>query len=164
MLTALDRDKKKADALRLAVPGAARVAAGDATRPQRWWDGEAFDAVVLDVPCSATGILRARPEVKHQQDEASVAALCAQQAAMLRSLWPLLRPGGHLLYMTCSLLRAENEAPVRAFVREQRDAKATMLEAPPSDAATAHRTPLGITFFPSDAHQGGYVALLQKKS
>jgi len=117
MLTSLDRDAKKVAALRLAVPRASRVCAGDATRPQAWWDGVLYDAVILDVPCSATGILRSRPEAKHQQDAQSLAQLEQTQAAMLRALWPLLRPGGTLLYMTCSLLRAENDTPVSTFVR-----------------------------------------------
>ena len=102
-------------------------------------------------------------QVKHQQDERSVKALCAQQRRLLLSLWPLLRPGDHLLYMTCSLLRAENEAPLRAFVKEHGDARVLRLEEPDRSVASAHRAQLGVTFFPSDAHQGGYVALLRKR-
>ena len=76
---------------------------------------------MLDAPCSATGILRSKPEVKHHQDEASVAGLVEVQARMLPALWSLLRPGGALLYMTCSLLRAENESVVASFVDAHAD-------------------------------------------
>ena len=122
-LTSLDRNAKKVAALRLAVPRASRVCAGDATRPRAWWDGVPYDAVILDVPCSATGILRSRPEAKHQQDAQSLAQLEQTQATLLRALWPLLRPGGTLLYMTCSLLRAENDTPVSTFVRQHGQAR-----------------------------------------
>ena len=101
-----------------------------------------------------------KPEVKHHQDEASVAGLVEVQARMLPALWSLLRPGGALLYMTCSLLRAENDSIVASFVDAHADAAVRPLAPPP--AAAAHATATGVTFFPSHAHAGGYVALLRK--
>ena len=165
-ITALDRSARKVRELERRLPSgdgegsAHRVACGDAAEPGGWWDGEPFDAIVLDAPCSATGILRSKPEVKHHQDEASVAGLVEVQARMLPALWSLLRPGGALLYMTCSLLRAENDSIVASFVDAHADAAVRPLAPPP--AAAAHATATGVTFFPSHAHAGGYVALLRK--
>ena len=164
-ITALDRSARKVRELQRRLPAsdgsALRVACGDAVEPGGWWDGEQFDAIVLDAPCSATGILRTKPEVKHHQTPDSVADLAALQARMLPALWRLLRPGGSLVYMTCSLLRRENDDIVANFVGEHPDAAATTPAPPPR--AAAHGTEHGVTFFPSHGHQGGYVSLLEKR-
>tara|TARA_B110001452_G_scaffold264562_2_gene267755 strand:+ start:706 stop:2106 length:1401 start_codon:yes stop_codon:yes gene_type:complete len=163
-LTAIDRNPRKVDELKRAgLPpdsDRVRIDCGDATEPRGWWDGELYDAIVLDVPCSGTGVLRAKPEVKHHQDPQSVVALCATQRRMLHALWPLLRPGGTLLYMSCSLLRSENDDAVGDFLRTTRDAAVTRIT-PPS-GAVAHRTSFGVLFCPSKTHQGGFVSVLNK--
>ena len=118
-LTALDSDPERLARVtdNLARLGlAATVVAGDASKPEEWWDGERFDAILLDAPCSATGVIRRHPDIKLLRREADIAELCALQGQMIEALWPLLAPGGRLLYVTCSVLAAENDEVVRGFL------------------------------------------------
>lgn len=118
-LTALD---VSAERLRLVAGNLARLGlearlqAGDATAPETWWDGRPFDRILIDAPCSATGVIRRHPDIKFLRRATDIPALAARQAQMLGKLRPLLRPGGRLLYSTCSLLRAENSAVVSNFL------------------------------------------------
>jgi len=98
--------------------------AADAMRPAFWADGQSFDAILLDAPCSATGIIRRQPDVKWHRRAEDVPALVAQQAQMLDALWTVLKPGGRLLYATCSILKAENEKQIAAFLQRAADAEA----------------------------------------
>jgi 16S rRNA (cytosine967-C5)-methyltransferase len=140
-----------------------RVVCADATQPEAWWDGRPFGAIMLDAPCTGSGILRTRPEAKLRQSEASLALLQGQQLALLRATWPLLAEGGELLYTTCSVLAGENQGVLAEFVAGEPSAIPAAL-APPTraDGAACAASPEGITFFPSAAHQGGFVALLRK--
>jgi len=88
----------------------ATVCAGDATTPAAWWDGRPFDRILVDAPCSATGVIRRHPDIKFLRRPGDVAGFATRQRLLLERLWPLLAPGGRLLYSTCSLLRAENQA------------------------------------------------------
>src|SRR5690606_15697056 len=88
----------------------------DAAAPVDWWGGYPFDAILVDAPCSATGIVRRQPDVLLHRREADIAALAVTQSDLLDALWPLLAPGGTLLYATCSILRAENAGQVEAFL------------------------------------------------
>ena len=131
-LVALDIDearlrKVRATFARLGVGADARLLAADATDTAAWWDREPFDAILLDAPCSATGIIRRQPDVLLHRRERDVDALVALQARLLDALWPLLAPGGVLLYATCSILKAENEAQVAAFLARTPDAAAVAL-------------------------------------
>ncbi|BAO84209.1 tRNA and rRNA cytosine-C5-methylase [Serpentinimonas maccroryi] len=101
----------------------AQVRCGDAADPGPWWDGQPFDAILLDAPCSASGIVRRHPDVLWLRRPTDIAQLAAQQRRLLEALWPLLRPGGHLLYATCSVFVAEGEGVVQAFVQQQSDAQ-----------------------------------------
>jgi 16S rRNA (cytosine967-C5)-methyltransferase len=93
----------------------AEVRTADAGEPGYWWDGQLFDAILLDAPCTASGVVRRHPDVRWLRRETDVAQLADEQKRLLTALWPLLKPGGHLVYCTCSIFRAEGEAQIAAF-------------------------------------------------
>jgi 16S rRNA (cytosine967-C5)-methyltransferase len=115
---AVDRDAARltrvADNLRR-LTLTARLVAGDATTPASWWDGRPFDRILLDAPCSALGVIRRHPDIKVLRRPKDVDRAQALQAELLRALWPLLAPGGLLVYATCTVLRRENEQQIAAF-------------------------------------------------
>lgn len=154
---ALDVDAKRLERVRALVaslrPSLARfeAKAADAAEPARWHDGRAFDAILLDAPCSATGILRRQPDIKAHRREDDIAALAATQARLLEALWPLLAPGGVLLYATCSVLREENDRQVASFITRHPDAR---LE--PLDACFGHDTGHGTQRFPGEDGGDGF--------
>jgi 16S rRNA (cytosine967-C5)-methyltransferase len=128
-LTALDVDPARCERIhetlgRLGLQ--ARVVAADAAQPSAWWDGEPFDAILLDAPCTASGIVRRHPDVRWLRRPDDVAALAGQQASLLHALWPLLKPGGRLLYATCSLFKAEGEQQIDAFLQRLGPAQARL--------------------------------------
>lgn len=134
VLTALDVDAARLARVgeglaRLGLAEGVRLLPADATRNADWWDGQPYDAILLDAPCSATGILRRQPDIKWHRREADVAALAALQARLLDALWPTLKPGGRLLYATCSVLREENAQQVEAFLARTPDASTVPLDA-----------------------------------
>ncbi|UCH53679.1 MAG: 16S rRNA (cytosine(967)-C(5))-methyltransferase RsmB [Pseudomonadota bacterium] len=94
----------------------ADVVIGDATRPRDWWDGCAFARILLDAPCSASGVIRRHPDIKLRRRPEDLARLTATQSMLLDRLWPLLEPGGKLLYVTCSVLACENVEQIEAFL------------------------------------------------
>ena len=100
----------------------ARVVTGDASRPADWWDGVPFDAILLDAPCTASGIVRRHPDVPWLRRESDIAQLAVVQDRLLRTLWPLLKPGGHLLYCTCSVFRSEGSGQIQTFLAHNTDA------------------------------------------
>ena len=101
----------------------ATVLAADASKPKEWWDGKPFDRILLDAPCSASGVIRRHPDIKLLRRESDIESLASRQAAMLEALWPLLEPSGRLLYVTCSVLAAENDAIVGDFLARHADAR-----------------------------------------
>lgn len=142
---------------RLGLP--AHVLAADATRPDAWWDGRAFDAILVDAPCSATGILRRQPDILLHRRAEDVAALVELQARMLDALWPTLAPGGTLVYATCSILRDENDRQVAAFLQRTPDAELVAL-----DAAFGRDTGFGHQRLPGeDDMDGFFYARLRKR-
>jgi 16S rRNA (cytosine967-C5)-methyltransferase len=94
-----------------------RLQTADARAPRSWWDGQPFDAILLDAPCTASGIVRRHPDVRWLRRAEDISALALTQAALLDALWPLLKPGGRLLYATCSLFRAEGQQQIDAFLQ-----------------------------------------------
>jgi len=124
-LLALDSDERRLPRIsenlaRLGLRAAAR--GGDAAQPQAWWDGKPFDRILIDAPCSATGIIRRQPDVKLHRRAGDIALLAAGQTRLLDALWPLLAPGGRLVYATCSVLEAENGGRIERFVAQHADA------------------------------------------
>ncbi len=101
----------------------ADVRCADAADTDQWWDGRAFDAILLDAPCTASGIVRRHPDVRWLRRESDISALAAVQQRLLERLWPLLKPGGRFLYATCSVFRAEGDEQVQAFVDRHPDAR-----------------------------------------
>jgi 16S rRNA (cytosine967-C5)-methyltransferase len=159
---ALDADARRARRMqdtfaRLRLDIDART--GDATRPQGWWDGTPFDAILIDAPCSATGIVRRQPDVLLHRRETDIAALCGTQAQLLDALWPLLARGGALVYATCSILQAENAAQVEAFLA--RTADATLV---PLDAGFGHDTGAGRQRLPGEGGMDGFFCARLQKS
>ena len=141
----------------------ARTLAADASEPATWWDGRPFDAILLDAPCSAAGVVRRHPDVRWLRRPTDIAALAAQQARLLDALWPLLAPGGRLLYCTCSVFKAEGVHQIDAFLQRQPDAGRTA--SPPSPG---HLLPLpdneadGLVATAGTAADGFFYALLTK--
>jgi 16S rRNA (cytosine967-C5)-methyltransferase len=140
----------------------ATLQVGDAEQPEAWWDGRAFDRILLDVPCSATGVIRRHPDIKLLRRKQDIAALSARQAKLLDALWPLLAPGGRLVYASCSALRAENASVVGEFLQRQSGARDTTHEALreiaiDAPAGVGHRIPAGTADM-----DGFYYACLEK--
>ncbi|CAM3474502.1 16S rRNA (cytosine(967)-C(5))-methyltransferase RsmB [Paracidovorax anthurii] len=143
----------------------AQVLVADAGRPQDWWQdasgGEPFDAILLDAPCTASGIVRRHPDVRWLRRPSDIAQLAGQQARLLATLWPLLRPGGRLLYCTCSVFRAEGEDQVQAFLANNTDAD--LLPSPghllPAEPGNGGDVPENR----SGEHDGFFYALLGKR-
>ena len=163
VLTALDNDRERlarVDATfhRLQLRRHTTLQAADAVDLDAWWNGEAFDAVLLDVPCSATGILRRQPDIKWHRRESDLVALMATQDRLLDALWRVVRPGGRLLYATCSLLRAENSERVATFLARTSDATELPLDARYGRAANPGRQRMP----GEDGMDGFYYALLGK--
>ena len=156
-LTALDLDATRLGAIRqpLARLGLeARLLQADAGQPDRWWDGQPFDRVLLDAPCSASGIVRRHPDARWLRRPEDLARFAATQRRLLAALWQVLAPGGKLLYVTCSVFPEENAHVVRDWLSRSSDARLLPLEGFPA--------PDGV-LLPSGEHDGFFYALLHKR-
>ena len=131
------------------------IAQGDAARPADWWDGRPFDHILLDAPCSATGVIRHHPDIRLHRTPADIERVVASQARLLNALWPLLASGGKLLYVTCSILPEENALQMAAFLARQPDAQAWI---PAQAALKRHARPAGTGFqiLPGCADMDGF--------
>ena len=137
----------------------AHTVAADAGDVASWWDGQAFERILLDAPCSATGVIRRHPDIKVLRRDSDIAALQQEQARLLRALWQTLKPGGYLLYATCSILPEENSQQIAAFVAEYPDAQVL-----PLGDSWGHAMAFGRQILPGDAGMDGfYYALLRKQ-
>lgn len=129
----------------------ATLKAADAADTAAWWDGEPFDTILLDAPCSASGVVRRQPDVLLHRRPEDIAALTALQARLLDALWPTLKPGGALLYATCSILKDENEHQAAAFLARTPDAVAAAL-----DARFGHASGPGRQRLPGEEGRDGF--------
>ncbi len=140
----------------------ADVLCGDALQPQQWWDGEPYDRILVDAPCSATGVLRRHPDIRYLRRATDIETLQRTQQALLQALWKLLQPGGLLLYSTCSVLRAENDAVVAAFTAGETTARVLPLTAPVA-AQAAVPAVHGVHVLPGQQQSDGfYYALMER--
>ena len=129
---------------RLGLSASLKVA--DCSVTDRWWDGRPFDAILADVPCSASGVVRRHPDIKHLRRESDIRNFVHTQAAIVDALWPLLKPGGKLLYATCSVFLEENAAQIDAFLVRQAGVERLLEE----------------QLLPQEENDGFYYALLRK--
>ena len=161
---ALDVDAKRCERIeenldRLGLK--ARIIAADAAQPANWHDGQAFDGILLDAPCTASGIVRRHPDIPWLRRESDIAGLATQQKRLLDALWPLLKPGGAMLYCTCSAFKQEGSQQIEAFVAHNTTAQ--------SLPAPGHLLPLNGTVssgMPENSlgeHDGFFYALLRKQ-
>ncbi|MFT5393870.1 MAG: 16S rRNA (cytosine967-C5)-methyltransferase [Gammaproteobacteria bacterium] len=131
----------------------------DAAKPERWWDSEPYDRILLDAPCSATGTIRRHPDIKVLRQHRDIANNVKSQRRLLKALWPLLAPGGQLLYATCSVLHEENELQIATFLDEHADATAMNIEAKWGRLSGSGRQVL-----PGDDQMDGFFYALLSKS
>jgi len=164
-VTALDIDTRRCERIaqnlqRLGLN--ARIVIGDASAPADWWDGQPYDAILLDAPCTASGIVRRHPDVRWLRRPTDIAQLAQIQALQLEALWPLVRPGGRLLYCTCSVFRAEGDNQVQTFVTRHTDASIR-----PSPGHLLPQSGVQATGLPDNLpgdHDGFYYAMLEKSA
>lgn len=160
-LLALDVDQRRLNRVRetLARIGAqAEFRVADASDTQTWWNGESFDAVLLDAPCSATGIVRRQPDVLLHRRPEDLSSLVALQARLLDGLWKTVKPGGALLYATCSILKDENEQQISRFLARTADAQPQVL-----DACYGHAAGHGRQRLPGEQGMDGFFYALVRK-
>lgn len=139
----------------------AQVRAADAGQPGQWWDGELFDAILLDAPCTASGIVRRHPDVRWLRRPTDSRQLAQIQATLLETLWPLLKSGGRMLYCTCSVFKAEGDETVQAFLQRNTDA---LLQPSPGHLIPGQSpSGLSVEHNPLGEHDGFYYALLEKR-
>ena len=152
------RAQRIADNLqRLGLELECRVLTADASS-QDWWDGTAFDRILVDAPCSGTGVIRRHPDIKWLRKGDEIAALAQVQLNILTNLWQMLKPGGRLVYATCSIFSQENERIIERFLRQQADARHQTIE-----AEWGETRPCGRQLFPQvGGHDGFYYAVLNK--
>ena len=160
VVTALDDDegrlaRVRANLARLGL--SAQVVCGDAAEPAAWWDGAAYDRILADVPCTASGIARRHPDIKWLRRPNDIEQFARAQRRILDALWQLLRRDGKLLYATCSVFQEENHLQVQRFLQGHPDARRLNLGA----ADTDPHTPAG-QLLPDPQHDGFFYALLRK--
>ena len=167
LVTALDVDPARCTRIhqtleRLGLQARAQVLVADAGRPVDWWQGEPYDGILLDAPCTASGIVRRHPDVPWLRRESDIEQLAQLQARLLAALWPLLRPGGRMVYCTCSVFRREGDIQMQTFVEHNTDA--VLLPSPghllpglAGNGATVRDNRMG-------DHDGFFYALLEKRA
>jgi len=156
MLTALDSDAARIARItsnfsRLSLEASVKTA--DCTRLERWWDGQPFDRILADVPCSGSGVARRHPDIKWLRRAADLGAFALRQAAILDALWRTLAPNGKLLYVTCSVFAEENDAVVDGFATRTPGARRLALPAGGS-----------AQLLPGSEHDGFFFALLARRA
>lgn len=164
-MIALDRDPARLARVRetLGRIGAdAMLIEADAADTADWWKGKRFDRILIDAPCSGTGVIRRHPDIKWLRRETDIAALAAQQLRLLRALWPLLKLDGVLVYATCSVLKAEGEDVLRAFLAEVPEAMEWAIEPTADQSIWGEDCGIGRRLAPGGDFDGFYYARLKR--
>lgn len=152
--TRLERVEENLDRLNLQ----ANLITSDISQPNEWWDGEQYDRILLDAPCSATGVIRRHPDIKSLRRPTDISELVETQKNILNAVWPMLKPGGLMLYATCSIFKAENELQMERFLAATKDAEEFKL-----DVQWGHEQKVGRQILTGEAKMDGfYYALLRK--
>lgn len=163
--TRLERVEENLERLGLFSSGSglsASVACGDMAEPDDWWQGELFDAILLDAPCSATGVIRRHPDIKLLRRRDDIQQLADVQARLLERAWELLKPGGRLLYATCSVLPQENNDQIENFIRQKLE-QGQNIQLQTLDNSWGVACNAGRQLFPQEnGHDGFFYALLIK--
>ena len=164
-VTALDVDARRCERIsqnlnRLGLK--ANIVVGDAAQPDSWWDGQLFDGILLDAPCTASGIVRRHPDVRWLRRPTDIAQLANIQAQLLQTLWRLLKPGGAMVYCTCSVFRAEGDQQIQTFLAHHTDARLMPSAGHLLPQICAPGAPIPDNLMRE--HDGFYYALLQKQS
>ena len=154
-VTALDVDESRLGRVqqnldRLGL--SAQLKTGDAAHPSSWWNGQPFDRILADVPCSASGVERRNPDIKWLRRPEDIRKFARQQSVILDALWPLLAPGGKLLYITCSVFPEENVQQIQAFLSHHADATRLAMPIELGDGQ----------LLPDETRDGFFYALLQR--
>jgi len=150
----LERVEENLDRLKLQ----ASLITSDISQPDEWWHGEQYDRILLDAPCSATGVIRRHPDIKSLRRPTDIAELVETQKEILDAVWPLLKPRGLMLYATCSIFKAENEHQMESFLQRTGDAEEIKL-----DVKWGHEQNVGRQILTGEANMDGfYYALLKK--
>ena len=137
----------------------AELICADAAKPEEWFEGLLFDRILLDAPCSASGIMRRHPDIRLLRKPSDIAGLAEQQKRLLKAMWGLLKPGGQLLYSTCSLFKEENERQIQAFIGSHDKC----IELPLNNVQWGLQRPVGRQILPGIAEMDGfYYAVLEK--
>jgi len=155
-LLALDKDEQRLERVRenmQRLQFSAHLQIGDAAQPEEWWDGQPFQRILADVPCSASGVVRRHPDIKWLRRPEDIDGFAQQQQQILNALWRLLARDGKLLYATCSVFARENQQVITEFLRQHDEARQLPLTTPNLNEGQ---------FFPDDQHDGFFYALLQK--
>jgi len=161
-LDALDSSETRLERVQqylLRIDKSARILVGDAANPDSWFNGNHYDCILADVPCSASGVIRRHPDIKLLRRESDIMPILAQQRKILDALWRLLKPGGRMLYSTCSIFKDENEVQMTKFLDRHPDGSEVTLH----DASWGERRPHGRQILTGhDNMDGFYYALLTK--
>lgn len=135
----------------------AKVISADILNDKKWCDEELYDLILLDAPCSGTGVIKRHPDIRHHRRSSDIATYALQQSRLLSTLWPLLRTGGQLVYVTCSILKEENDVPIDGLIQKFSDVQVRDITIP-----TAIGTKNGQQLLPNDEHDGLFYASLAK--
>ena len=144
--------------------GQARLINADVGTPAAWWDGIAFDRILLDTPCSALGVIRRHPDIRVRRRPFDIEKFARMQAALIRAVWKLLAPGGRLVYASCTMTRRENHDVVAVFTAETADASIVPVADWAGWPGLGERDGFGVQIIPGEAGADGfYYAALSKK-